>query len=259
MGNNELAIRAKRHVEFVEENFRKDVSCCVQNTKEYKSDVLTTVLKNPNYETKVEIIDSTSEEAIFSFSDGRTAVLNFASYKEPGGKFLKGSKAQEEMLCHSSILYNILRKFLPTFYTSNHGKLNKGFYNSNLLYSPKVIFFKGKQAKYCDVITCAAPNRFALDRRDDITDAMLEEVLTDRIDHILFSAYDNKVDTLILGAFGCGVFRNSPRQVCRIFKNLLEGKYNGCFKNIIYAIPKGPNYMTFRKVLRSEEEDSTCF
>lgn len=258
MGNNALATKAKKHVEYVEENFRKDVSCCVDNTREYSSDVDTTVRENPNYETRIDLVDSTSEDAIFEFYDGRTAVLNFASYKEPGGRFLKGSRAQEEMLCHSSTLYNVLRKFLTTFYTSNHDKLNKGFYNSNLLYSPKVIFFKGKQAKYCDVITCAAPNRYTLDRRGDITNEMLEEVLIDRIDHILFSAYDNKVDTLILGAFGCGAFRNSPRQVCRIFKNLLEGKYSGCFKNVIFAIPKGPNYITFRKVLRNGEEDSIC-
>ena len=34
--------------------------------------------------------------------------LNFASYKNPGGKFMDGSSAQEECLCHESILYEVL-------------------------------------------------------------------------------------------------------------------------------------------------------
>ena len=38
----------------------------------------------------------------------KIAVLNFASYQNPGGKFLEGSSAQEESLCHASTLYECL-------------------------------------------------------------------------------------------------------------------------------------------------------
>ena len=40
----------------------------------------------------------------------KIAVLNFASFKNPGGMFYNGSSAQEESLCHESFLYNVLKK-----------------------------------------------------------------------------------------------------------------------------------------------------
>ena len=57
------------------------------------------------------IVAEDSVEAIMNYSQGKTAVLNFASYKEPGGGFMAGSQAQEESFCHESFLYNVLRQF----------------------------------------------------------------------------------------------------------------------------------------------------
>ena len=42
---------------------------------------------------------------------GRIGILNFASFKNPVGGFLKGSITQEESLCHSSNLYEILERY----------------------------------------------------------------------------------------------------------------------------------------------------
>lgn len=56
----------------------------------------------------VEVSTLDTVSAIFHFTNGKNkvAALNFASYKHPGGMFLKGSKAQEECLCHESFLFN---------------------------------------------------------------------------------------------------------------------------------------------------------
>ena len=54
--------------------------------------------------------ESSNQKSAFTLTDmdlsdnGRTAILNYASYKSPGGFFLEGSPAQEEALCHESIL-----------------------------------------------------------------------------------------------------------------------------------------------------------
>lgn len=73
-----------------------------------------------------------SVSCLFNLSDnGRTAILNYASYKSPGGFFLEGSPAQEEALCHESNLYPILLAFDRTYYAW----LNKALYLNRALYS----------------------------------------------------------------------------------------------------------------------------
>ena len=62
-----------------------------------------------------------------------------------------------------------------------------------------------------------------------------------RIKFILDIAKDNHVDTLVLGAFGCGVFGQNPREVANIFKKLLDTSFKGCFKKVVFGIPKGNN------------------
>jgi uncharacterized protein (TIGR02452 family) len=57
------------------------------------------------------------------------------------------------------------------------------------------------------------------------------------------------METLILGAFGCGVFGQDATNAASIFKQYLNsGQYN--FKKVIFAIPKSKdhNYDKFLKV-----------
>ena len=42
-----------------------------------------------------------------------------------------------------------------------------------------------------------------------------------RIQHLLYSALEQGAEILILGAFGCGVFKNDPYDVAKIFKEEL--------------------------------------
>ena len=60
---------------------------------------------------------------LIDFIIRKTAVLNFASYKHPGGGFIRGSMAQEEALCHESFLYNVLNAFDATFCDYNRTSL----------------------------------------------------------------------------------------------------------------------------------------
>ena len=62
--------------------------------------------------------------------------------------------------------------------------------------------------------------------------------LKQRIRFVLDVAEYNNVDTLILGAFGCGVFSQYPRDVATIFNEELK-THN--FNKICFAIPIGHN------------------
>lgn len=66
------------------------------------------------------LTDMDSVSCLFNLSDnGRTAILNYASYKSP-----EGSPA----LCHESNLYPILLAFDGTYYAWNRQRLNKALY-----------------------------------------------------------------------------------------------------------------------------------
>ena len=103
--------------------------------------------------------------------------------------------------------------------------------------------------KFCDVITCAAPNKSAAQKYCSVSNRENTEVLESRIKFVLDVAKHNHVETLILGAYGCGVFGQDAYEVASIFKKYLETSHK-CFRQVVFAIPKGKNnnLEAFRKV-----------
>ena len=178
-------------------------------------------------------------------SKAKVCVLNFASYKNPGGMFLEGSNAQEECICHGSTLFPVLSHFNDTFYHYNRSNKNKSLYKHRLLYTPDIIFFGDDGKEYfADVITMAAPNRGAA-LRHNVSEDEIELVMKERIKIILHVAYANNVDVLYLGAYGCGVFKNNPDVVARIISDEMvnyDMKY-------VFPIPDDKNMSAFNDVL----------
>lgn len=173
--------------------------------------------------------------------DTNTLVLNFASYRHPGGGFLNGHKAQEEALCFTSNLYLVLREFDKTWYTYNRKSLNDGLYNTRLLVTPDILFFAPERGSifYADVVTCAAPNATAA-LKHGVSPTTIESTLYERCDAVLYAATrwaHKSYSNIILGAFGCGVFGNDIKQLAKAFQSLIYGKYAGCFQQITFAVP----------------------
>lgn len=241
---------AEKHVAEMEKQYSSYIRKSVEKTKEYDPDT-STAWDGEVVKTEIILKDQDSVSAIFEYSKGETALLNFASYRYPGGMFLEGAMAQEECLCHASNLYNVLVK-KPEFYDWNSMNLNRSLYVNRALYSPKILFFKGDKEKKCDVITCAAPNKTAAKMYQHVSDEENFVVLRDRIKFVLNIAQDNKVENLILGAFGCGVFGQDAEEVAKIFmEELVKGT---TIKQVIFAIPKGENYDKFKKVMQYQGE-----
>lgn len=188
----------------------------------------------------------TSAEAAFAEEHGRVCILSYASYKNPGGRFLKGSTAQEEWLCHESTLYPVLRAFDGTYYAWNRGHLNKALYLDRASYSKEIIFFKGNEKREFDVLTCAAPNFYTASRYRYVGRGENRKALWQRIKFMFSVAESEEVDTLIAGAWGCGVFGQDPESVVRI---LIEEVKDYNIPRLIFAIPRDSNYWAFRKVL----------
>lgn len=208
---NSRANIAKKHTKNMAAEYFEEIKGCIENSVIYTglSDIVPVA---GSYDTKISVIGTDSVSAVISMGvkhpNEINAVLNFASYKNPGGMFINGSRAQEECLCHESFLYNVLNseKLIKEFYEPNRKKLNKALYTDRAIYTPDVLFTSKGYKVTCGVITCAAPNKAAAQTYQGVSNETNKKTLESRIEMVLYVAAKNKVDNLILGAFGSGVF-----------------------------------------------------
>ncbi|MCD0449878.1 TIGR02452 family protein [Actinocorallia sp. API 0066] len=200
--------------------------------------------------TAVEVTRETTLEAARRLGPG-VAALNFASAKNPGGGFLRGAHAQEEALARASALYPTLRRFQADFYNT-HRAARDARYSDRMIYSPGVPVFRAESGALLpepyDVafLTSPAPNRGVLGPGADVSD-----VLRARAAKVLALAAGYGHTSLVLGAWGCGVFRNDPEEVAGIWADLLDGPFSGAFARVTMAVwdPDGttPQYLAFAR------------
>lgn len=213
------------------------------------------------YDTEIKVVNLDSISAVFKCCENHKFIVHdFASYTNPGGGFLNGSIAQEEAVCHHSTLMNCLGSYIDVYGIQRENKCNS-LYRNSLLYVPHVIFTKDSEIMRGDVVVCAAPNAKAA-QRNGIGVNACKEAMYDRIDFMLYclaQAYNKDVDnldaapTLVLGAFGTGVFGNDTEYVAKVFKKLLNDKYKNVFREVLFAIPTmrpdDTTYNIFKKVI----------
>lgn len=238
------AEQAKEHTKEMERRYQKEIAHSYQETRLYdEHNTWNKCRKEKQTVISVVPLDTVTagNKCVAENAFGKTALLNFSSYKNAGGMFLNGSKAQEECLCHASFLYNVLTRWEDAFYAQNRTCLNRALYQNRALYVPDIVFHQDGNVFSCDVITCAAPNKSAAQKYCRVSDAENTEVLKSRIKYVLDIAEDNDVDTLILGAYGCGVFGQNPAEVAAVFQGCLETTHKNCFANIVFAILEGKN------------------
>lgn len=196
--------------------------------------------------------------------------MNFASATNPGGGVEKGSRAQEECLCRCSTLFFSLKDNTAwqKFYKP-HRIMNDPVHNDDIIYTPGVTVIKTDTSypklmpenKWytVDILSCAAPNLRENptnsfndcdgDKQIFLTNKEQEILHLKRDKRIFDVAVENKVDVLILGAFGCGAFRNNPKVVSKVMLSLAK-EYQFAFKTIEFAIYCKPheesrNYLEF--------------
>lgn len=170
------------------------------------------------------------------------ACLNFASAKNAGGGFLGGSQAQEESLARSSALHPCLIS-VPKYYETNRA-CRSGLYTDWMIWSPEVPFFRDDDGALLEVpvlasvITAPAPNAGAVAKNQPRDLPLVEHTLRRRAERVLALAASLGVQTFVLGAWGCGVFRNEPRMVAGVFADLIrEGApFAKVFPRLVFAI-----------------------
>ena len=173
----------------------------------------------------------------------KVAALNFADGKKPGGWPEEGCLTQEENICRCSNMYEALisDKCNKKYYQVNRNNDRDGLCTDTVIYLPNVTIFKDDRVyrelespfKY-DIITCPAPSCHLYPN-----EALF--IYDRRIEQIVLSAIKNNVECLVLGAWGCGAFRQDKILIARSFIAILN-MYSGYFKSIVFAMKKTPGW-----------------
>lgn len=196
----------------------------------------------------------------------KPAILNLASRTSPCGGYHKGTSAQEECLSQMSTLSQSLYAFgnpkykhiresgvtpVPDVYPMD--------INFGGVYSPCVTFFRHNADSYyalrdeifdCAIVTVASlsnceNNSFTNDERLYFDDAgrLTDEgkaIEANKIRTIFRIALENGRDSMVLGAFGCGVFHLRSEEVAELFRDILnEPEFKNRFKKLVFAIYEG--------------------
>jgi uncharacterized protein (TIGR02452 family) len=210
--------------------------------------------RTPFPETRVLVANETTLAAARRLTDGGLVPLslNFANGVEPGGGFLRGARAQEEVLCQSSTLFATLDE--DAMYEA-HRRTAVAEASDWAILSTGVTVFRDDRGEELEapwttsVLTCAAPYAPAVGqpRSGDLLQGRIRRVLD------IGSAYG--YDTLVLGAWGCGAFQNDPARTARDFRSALED--SAAFREVVFAIadwsPERRFLGPFRDVLGGEK------
>lgn len=198
--------------------------------------------------------------------DGTVCAMNFANGGSVGGGYTNGAVAQEEDLCRQ----------IPTLYTSllrakKHGAYPFGpqTYKGadfcrycDVTYTPDLVVSRGGRSEgyrmlmqdeqvTVSIVSAAAPNLRA--RVPEIfDDNLMGGAITDVF--VAPRLKDSRVDTLILGAWGCGAFGCDAEKVASLFAHALtEQNLGSLYREVHFCVPIGhdKNYDIFKKVLQN--------
>ena len=184
--------------------------------------------------TRVRVANQTTLVAarLLHQTGRRPLALNFANGIQPGGGFLIGARAQEEVLCRSSALHATLEN--DPMYES-HRQQPVPEFSSWAILSRRVPVFRtdaGVSIPWwpLDILTCAAPYA------PRVGEQRSAQLLQLRIERVLEIAAAFGYRSLVLGAWGCGAFGNDPFRTAHDFREALQGRFGGVFEEVVFAI-----------------------
>lgn len=247
------------------------------STKFYAKEIHPLPLYEERYDTEICVMNCDCLKIARELCEQRegddVCVLNLASRQNPGGGVIHGSGAQEEGLFRRSDYYRSLYQYAP--YAEQYGvkRSNEHSYpldrNFGGIFSPHVTVFRaGEREGYrllnhpwrVNFIAVAGLNHppLVMENGEERLAPNVVEGVKNKMRTILRIAVDNGQRVLILGALGCGAFRNPPKHTAELFSEVLgEQEFQGVFERVIFAIKEDHNsrgmgnYQPFAEVFNS--------
>ena len=211
-----------------------------------------TIFENTKYLIKNESVIKT----IHSFKKNGLSlgVLNFASAYHPGGGFINGAMAQEEVLTYCSDLYRTLTSDISSQYYEKNKNAKSTTYTDGIVITNN-LFFRDENYNLilaptaCTVLTCPAVNMNNV-YKAGISVNTAKRIMKNRMRNVLYMfAYSGCMD-IILGAWGCGVFKNNAEDIARNWKELLiDENLQKYFNSVTFTVldKTGNNISPFYK------------
>lgn len=238
--------------------------------------------RTPTSRTTIRVINDDSINAALKLAArkgtgagaGRVAVLNMASHVSPGGGWLRGARAQEEALCYrSSLALSLHERYYP-FKKQRMG-----------LYTPDVIVIRSDMASGHELLVPdAEPGELPVVSvlsiaalRQPETRRVRAQTLAGRVvDRLVYADPAERSLTkdkmrlclrmaarrghglLVLGALGCGAFKNPTDEVAECWLEVLrEAEFQGgWWDEVWFAVldTRGEgNFAVFERVLGGVE------
>ena len=184
-------------------------------------------------------------------------VLSFAKLEKPNFDVEKGVNGQEQDICRRTNVSKSLAQCYNAEWADLMGVANKG--NAypldgryGCVYSPAVTVFRTPEfygSSLLDepfktaVISCAAVDK----RNMACTEEEYISIVRDRMRTIFRAGLAGGHDALVLGAWGCGSFGNSPEMTAGLFKKISEEpEFRHRYRAIVFACAAKPTRNPFR-------------
>ena len=223
--------------------------------------------KKSEYTTKVKVVNADCLVIARDLvTDGEeVGILNMCSYKSPGGSVWNGKCGQEEYLVNCSDYYKDLFRYglkaeeyglIPAVDKYPLNLHYGGIFTGNV-----TVFRDCAEAGYrlledpfkvsmIGVPAINSPGTVLINNELRIVEEDVS-VVKDKIRTIFNIAIKHNVYSLILGAWGCGGYKNPPKHVAELFKEVIN-EYDGVFRNVYFAVKDtyvSGNYKIFKEVL----------
>ncbi len=222
----------------VEVDFTSLLSHAIKSTVSYPDEEEIAPPESGSFKTVFEVRNETTLAAVrrLNTKGFHPVALNMASPTRPGGGFLSGAVAQEEYLCRSSALY-------PCIVDNPMYSLPiDPFGYNHIIYSPDVPIIRDDRGNLLEtvqlysVLTCAAVNAGTINRQAPEKYDDIPAVMESRIERLLGVAAKHGHNSLVLGAWGCGVFENDGEMIASLFKTAFDTTFKNVFAKVIFAI-----------------------
>ncbi len=233
--------QARRHIEEMDRRFSAEIAAAVAATRAF--DGTSVGAGTEGCVPDVCVTDEDGVSAVLARGRGLAsacdlAILDFASFLWPGGSYERGAWGQEQALCASSFLYNVLRERGDWYAENRRRHVNCHLYRNRALVVPRVRFERDGYHSYADVIVAAAPDARRAREEYRVGERDLARALAERVRFVMSVADALGHERLVLGAFGCGAFGWDAATVAEAFRAELAGGTHVA-REVVFAVPRG--------------------